>query len=73
MKTPIKHNNPKTLTTALEKAAKHICTARSGLCPHMVEQYPCPSDCTLDTTAWECWAQYFLDQATPARPQNNTG
>ena len=71
MKTPIQHDKP-TLSTALEKAAKHICTSRSGLCPHVVEQYPCPSDCTLDTTAWECWAQYFLDQATPSRSRKNT-
>lgn len=68
----MKHSTPTTLTTALEKAAKHICTARSGLCPHVVEQYPCPGACTLDTTAWECWAQYFLDQATPSRSRKNT-
>lgn len=63
MKTSRKHNHPSTLTTALEKAAKHICTARSGLCPHVVEQYPSPSDCTLDTVAWECWMRFFLDRA----------
>ena len=66
MKTQVEPDNP-TLTTALEKAAKHICTARNGLCPHAVFQHPCPTDCTLDTVAWECWAQYFLDQATPSR------
>ena len=72
MKTPIQHDNP-TLTTALEKAAKHICTARSGLCPHAVFQHPCPSDCTLDTIAWECWVRFFLDQANHSQPQENTG
>jgi len=71
MKTPIQHDNP-TLTTALEKAAKHICTARSGLCPHAVFQHPCPNDCTLDTIAWECWVRFFLDQANHSRPQGNT-
>ena len=64
MKTQVEPDNP-TLTTALEKAAKHICTARSGLCPHVVEHYPCPNACTLDTTAWECWVRFFLDRAKP--------
>lgn len=66
MKTPI-HHDTLTLSTALEKAAKHICTARCGRCPHVVEQYPCPGECTLDTMAWECWAKYFLDQENPPR------
>ena len=52
-----------TLTAALEKAAKHICTARCALCPHAALQHPCPTECTLDTMAWECWMKYFLDQA----------
>lgn len=70
MKTRIKHNKP-TLTSALENAAKHICTAKSGLCPHAVFQYPCPNVCTLDTIAWECWVRYFIDQAKHSRPQGN--
>ncbi len=71
MKTTRKHDKP-TLSTALEKAAKHICTARCGRCPHVVEHYPCPGECTLDTVPWECWARYFLDQATPPRPSGKT-
>jgi len=67
MKTPMEHNTPTTLATALEKAAKHICTTRDGLCPHVVFQHPCPTDCTLDTIAWECWMRFFLDQANPSR------
>ncbi len=62
MKTPAEHDNS-ILATALEKAAKHICTTRCGLCPHAAMQYPCPHDCTLDTMAWECWMQFFLDRA----------
>jgi hypothetical protein len=69
MKTQAEPDNP-TLTTALEKAAKHICTARCGRCPNVVEQYPCPKECNLDTVAWECWAQYFLDQVTPLSPDH---
>lgn len=53
------------LSTALEKAAKHICTTRCGLCPNAALQHPCPSDCTLETMAWECWVRFFLDQAKP--------
>ncbi|OGQ86400.1 MAG: hypothetical protein A2512_05540 [Deltaproteobacteria bacterium RIFOXYD12_FULL_56_24] len=59
MKTQVRDTS--TLTTALEKAAKHICTARCGRCPHVVEQYPCPKECNLDTIAWECWMQFFLE------------
>ena len=63
MRTQVEHDNPTLLTTALEKAAKHVCTARCGRCPHVVEQYPCPGDCTLETVAWECWMRFFLDRA----------
>lgn len=62
MKAQAEHERS-TVITALEKAAKYICTTRCGQCPHVVVQYPCPHDCTLDTMAWECWMQYFLDQA----------
>lgn len=71
MKIPAKYDAP-TIITALEKAAKYICTTRCGLCPHVVVQYPCPKECTLDTMAWECWMQHFLDQAGHSRPQENS-
>lgn len=44
---------------ALEQAAKYICTTKCGLCPMMVEHFPCPGECTLDTVAWQCWISYF--------------
>ncbi|MFA7382410.1 MAG: hypothetical protein WC001_03090 [Desulfurivibrionaceae bacterium] len=72
MQTPNNQHDVSVLSTALEKAAKHICTSRCGLCPHVVEQYPCPGDCTLDTVAWECWTQYFLDQANHSQAQENS-
>jgi len=66
MTTP-EHADRETLAAALEKAAKHICTSRCGLCPNVVEQYPCPQECSLETMAWHCWQQYFLDQAEEGR------
>ncbi|MEW6501945.1 MAG: hypothetical protein ACOY8P_04705 [Thermodesulfobacteriota bacterium] len=55
----------KTQTRALEKAAKYICTAKCGLCPMVVEKYPCPRQCTLTTKPWQCWAAYFAEMAPP--------
>jgi hypothetical protein len=60
-----------TAATALEKAAKYLCTIRRGLCPHVVEQYPCPVDCNLDTLAWECWVHFFRKRAQDAQPDGN--
>ena len=55
-------------TRALEKAAKYVCTMKCGLCPLVVEQYPCPRRCTLATKPWQCWLAYFagLSQDAPA-------
>jgi hypothetical protein len=54
---------------ALERAAKYICTAKWGLCPMVVEKYPCPQRCTLHTKPWQCWVAYFaaMQQAASAR------
>ncbi len=55
-----------TATAALEKAAKYLCTMRCGLCPHVVEKYPCPTDCGMDTQVWECWVHFFRARAKDA-------
>lgn len=60
-------------TAALAKAAKYLCTIRCGLCPHVVEQFPCPVDCNLDTLAWECWVHFFRAQAQDAQPRSSNG
>ncbi|MEW6426671.1 MAG: hypothetical protein AB1568_01415 [Thermodesulfobacteriota bacterium] len=48
---------------ALEKAAKYICTLRCGRCPMVVEHFPCPRECDLDTAAWQCWVVFFRRRA----------
>lgn len=54
---------------ALEQAAKYICTSKCGLCPMVVEKYPCPQRCTTATKPWQCWIAYFAARppASPAR------
>ena len=47
---------------ALEKAAKYICTYHCGKCPLVVENFPCPGQCTLETIAWHCWVAYFQEK-----------
>lgn len=69
--TTVSTGSDPTAATALEKAAKYLCTIRCGLCPHVVEQYPCPVDCNLDTLAWECWVHFFHKRAQDAQPHGN--
>lgn len=45
---------------ALEMAAKYICNLRDGLCPMVVENYRCLSDCGPETLPWRCWIDHFL-------------
>ncbi len=49
---------------ALEKAAKYICTAKCGLCPLVVEKFPCQTECSTDTLPWRCWLAYFTRKAS---------
>lgn len=72
MRTVAPEHDP-TSTAALEKAAKYLCTIRCGLCPHVVEQYPCPTDCNLDTQVWECWVSFFHSRAQDTQPQSMNG
>lgn len=60
------------LQATLEKAAKYICTQKCGLCPHIVEKYPCKTECSLDTLPWQCWLTYFNDHesASPRSPRS---
>lgn len=62
------HNRQKTAQSrTLERAAKYICTAKCGLCPMVVEKYPCTQQCTLQTKPWQCWLAYFAETQQPAR------
>jgi hypothetical protein len=54
--------NNKTFQYALEKAAKYICTSNCGLCPAIVEKYPCPENCDMETNPWQCWINFFSQQ-----------
>lgn len=51
-------------STALEIAAKYICTIKCGLCPMAVENFPCPQACTMDVRPWQCWVAYFTQKLT---------
>jgi hypothetical protein len=51
----MENNNDK----AFEKAAKYISTAKFGLCPMIVEKFPCPKTCDEETMAWQCWMIFF--------------
>lgn len=44
---------------AIEMAAKYICNHHCGRCPMLVVKFPCPTECSLDTVAWQCWISYF--------------
>jgi len=48
---------------AIEMAAKYICNFHCGRCPMMVVSFSCPSECNLDTVAWQCWIYYFQSLA----------
>ena len=43
----------------LEIAAKYVCTSKCGLCPMVVEEFTCSSECRIDTKPWQCWITYF--------------
>lgn len=58
--------------SALEKAAKYICTMLDGQCPMAQENIPCPTECTTQTIPWQCWVRYF--SIPPPRPAgSNSG
>ncbi|MBU0728233.1 MAG: hypothetical protein KKE17_01900 [Proteobacteria bacterium] len=44
---------------ALIRAAKYICTKQCGNCPMVVEDFPCPRECGLETLPWKCWLEFF--------------
>ncbi|MHB8789685.1 MAG: hypothetical protein ACYDBT_07365 [Desulfobulbaceae bacterium] len=50
----------------MEMAAKYICNHHCGRCPLLVVKSPCPTECSLDTVAWQCWIRYFQDLADKA-------
>ena len=53
--------------SALELAAKQICTMLDGLCPMVVEKIPCLATCDLDTLPWHCWMGHFREKARVAQ------
>lgn len=60
-------NNGRDIRTdenAFERAAKYICTIQCGRCPMIVEKFPCPKTCDLETLAWQCWMAYFRTKYT---------
>lgn len=56
---------PQENATALEVAAKYICTMKFGMCPMAVEQFQCPQICTMDIRPWQCWVAYFTHKQQP--------
>ncbi len=44
---------------ALERAAKYICTLKSGMCPMTEEKFTCRAECDLETLPWQCWIDFF--------------
>lgn len=52
--------------TALEEAAKIICTLKCGRCPIKEERFSgCPRVCDEDIRPWQCWVAYLRQLAPP--------
>ena len=47
--------------SALEKAAKYICTLKCGLCPMVEEGFSCKTECDTETRPWRCWVEFFKE------------
>lgn len=53
-------------TLAFEQATKYLCTLTCGRCPMVMENFPCPEECSEETRPWRCWVAFFRQHAVPA-------
>jgi hypothetical protein len=56
---------------ALERAAKYICTLKSGMCPMTEENFTCRTECDLETRPWQCWIDFFKKRPRRTDDGNN--
>ncbi|MCF8056377.1 MAG: hypothetical protein K9K37_07040 [Desulfocapsa sp.] len=53
------------LETALENAAKIICTMKCGLCPIREKNFSgCPYTCDEEIRPWKCWVVHLRQIST---------
>ena len=53
------------LTSALEHAAKLICTLKCGVCPIREKDFSgCPYTCNDEIRPWRCWMEHLQQVAS---------